>query len=241
MCELTLQTGPEGLQEVFSPPQLATGGRDDCALFQTMTIMSPVWVSRGFSQDVSRAEETDSSLTRQTADRSRVRSLPRPPFFSSPEPEPQKRSGAHCFPIRGCRRSRRNKALLYEFASATISTQLDDFNNRRAEHGSEFTNRHKEEQRFVPRHARAGLKLNLTHLCFTFQQWHEIFCLHWIFLSNIQLFHVTHTNPAAISLSLNRAESLYLNSLAEHGAAVVGIAVTGWPGQKEKPQSCVWV
>lgn len=163
------------------------------------------------------------------------------PFFFPPEPEPQKRSGAHCFPIRGCRRSCRNKALLYEFASATISTQLDDFNNRRAEHGSEFTNRHKEEQRFVPRHARAGLKLNLTHLCFTFQQWHEIFTLHWIFLSNIQLFHVTHTNPAAISLSLNRAESLYLNSLAEHGAAVVGIAVTGWPGQKEKPQSCVWV
>lgn len=34
-------------------------------------------------------------------------------------------------------------------------------------------------------------------------------------------FHVTHTNPAAISLSLNRAESLYLNSLAEDGAAAV--------------------
>lgn len=45
-------------------------------------------------------------------------------------------------------------------------------------------------------------------------------------------FHVTHTNPAAISLSLNRAESLYLNSLAQSAAAVVGIAVTGWRGQK---------
>lgn len=52
-------------------------------------------------------------------------------------------------------------------------------------------------------------------------------------------FHVTHTNPAAISQSLNRAESLYLNSLTEHGAAVVGIVVTGCLGQKEKPQSCV--
>lgn len=45
-------------------------------------------------------------------------------------------------------------------------------------------------------------------------------------------FHVTHTNPAAISLSLNRAESLYLNSLAQSAAAVLGIAVTGWRGQK---------
>lgn len=45
-------------------------------------------------------------------------------------------------------------------------------------------------------------------------------------------FHVAHTNPAAISLSLNRAESLYLNSLAQSAAAVVGIAVTGWRGQK---------
>ena len=56
--------------------------------------MSPVWVSRGFSQDVSRAEETDSSLTRQTAE---PLSGPFPstsPFFFSTEPEPQKRSGA---------------------------------------------------------------------------------------------------------------------------------------------------
>ena len=50
-------------------------------------------------------------------------------------------------------------------------------------------------------------------------------------------FHVTHTNPAAISLSLNRGESLYLNSLT----AVAGIVVTSWRGQKEKPQSCVSV
>lgn len=40
-------------------------------------------------------------------------------------------------------------------------------------------------------------------------------------------FHVTHTNPAAISLSLNRAESLYLNSLAQQcRAAAFGRAVT---------------
>lgn len=53
-------------------------------------------------------------------------------------------------------------------------------------------------------------------------------------------FHVTHTNPAAISLSLNRAESLYLNSLAEFAAAVVGIAVTGWRGQKvEATELCL--
>lgn len=53
-------------------------------------------------------------------------------------------------------------------------------------------------------------------------------------------FHVTHTNPAAISLSLNRAESLYLNSLAEFSAAEVGIAVTGWLGQKvEATELCL--
>lgn len=53
-------------------------------------------------------------------------------------------------------------------------------------------------------------------------------------------FHVTHTNPAAISLSLNRAESLYLNSLAEYGTAVVRIVVTGWRGPKgEATELCL--
>lgn len=45
-------------------------------------------------------------------------------------------------------------------------------------------------------------------------------------------FHVTHTNPEAISLSLNRAESLYLNSLPEYAAAGVGMVVTGSLSQK---------
>ena len=229
---------------VFSPPQLATGGRDDCALFQTMTIMSPVWVSRGLSHDVSRAEDTDSSLTRQTADRSRVRSLPRPPpfftFFST-EPGPQKRSAVRCFPIRDCRRSRRNKALLCEFDSETIPTQLDEFNKRRAGNGSEFTNRHEGEQRFVPRPCarRAKAKSDPSVFYISAVTWNLHPALN--FPLKYTTFHVTHTNPAAISLSLNRAESLYLNSLAERGAAGVGIVVTGWPGQKEKPQSCVWV
>lgn len=51
----------------LSPPQLDTGGRDDCALFQMMTIMSLVWVSRGaFSRDVDvHAKETDSGSDRR--------------------------------------------------------------------------------------------------------------------------------------------------------------------------------
>lgn len=48
-------------------------------------------------------------------------------------------------------------------------------------------------------------------------------------------FHVTHTNPAAISLSLNRAESLYLNSLAQQcRAAAFGRAVTRLSKKKKK-------
>ena len=166
-----------------------------------------------------------------------------PPFFTffSTEPGPQKRSAVRCFPIRDCRRSRRNKALLCEFDSETIPTQLDEFNKRRAGNGSEFTNRHEGEQRFVPRPCarRAKAKSDPSVFYISAVTWNLHPALN--FPLKYTTFHVTHTNPAAISLSLNRAESLYLNSLAERGAAGVGIVVTGWPGQKEKPQSCVWV
>ena len=59
-------------------------------------------------------------------------------------------------------------------------------------------------------------------------------------------FHVTHTNPAAISLSLNRAESLYLNSLAQQcSAAAFGessyqIVQRKKERKKEKKKKTTW-
>lgn len=48
-------------------------------------------------------------------------------------------------------------------------------------------------------------------------------------------FHVMHTNPAAISLSLNRAESLYLNSLTQQcSTAAFWRAVTRLSKKKKK-------
>lgn len=70
-------------------------------------------------------------------------------------------------------------------------------------------------------------KLNLAHMCFIFRGSD----VKSFFPAKYTTFHVTHTNPAAISPSLNRAESLYLSpphrtpppprSLAERAAAVV--------------------
>lgn len=47
-----------------------------------------------------------------------------------------------------------------------------------------------------------------------------------------------HTNPEAISQNLNRAESLYLNSLSEYGAAVAGSRWLAGP-KREAPELCL--
>lgn len=62
----------EAYKTLFSAAALPQVADDDCTLFQMMTIMNPVLSFTG------RARETDSSLTCQTADRSRAAFPPRP-------------------------------------------------------------------------------------------------------------------------------------------------------------------
>ncbi len=114
-----------------------------------------------------------------------------------------------------CRRSHHNKGS-YKNLIQRLSRLARRLNNRRAEgwvqHGSEFINCHNERLRRLSRSMNSQSKVKSGPSVFYILAvtWNPHPALN--FPVKYTTFHVTHTNPAAIFLSLNRAESLYLNS-----------------------------